>query len=396
MIRVLVLSAAHLASSTLLAAAPELRSPVRGGPGGRRDRRPLVPGRRLRGRRQDRGRGRPHGRQGHAAHRRPRPSSSPPASSTCSGQSEYNVLVDPRAASKITQGITTEITGEGRLDRPHQRPDARRGQGSLRALRRHPGLHHPRRLLEGLRAGQAGDQPGHVRGRRGRPQPDRRRKRPPRHSGGAQAAWRPRWPRPWKRGPSVSPRHSNTCPTGSPRPKRSSPWPRWRTDTAAPTSPTSAPSRSRSTRAWTRSSASPREAQIPAEIYHLKTSGKKNWGRMPAVLKRIEEARAQGLDISADQYPYIAGQNGLDANLPLWVRDGGRDKLIERLKDPAVRARVKADLAKDDPSWENQYMGAGGAVGGPHRERREPRAQEVRRQDPRADRQGRGQGSRST
>ena len=106
-----------------------------------------------------------------------------------------------------------------------------------------------------------------------------------------------------------------------------------------------------------------REAAIPAEIYHLKTSGKKNWGRMPAVLKRIEEARDQGLDISADQYPYIAGQNGLDANLPLWVRDGGRDKMIERLKDPAVRARVKADLAKDDPAWENQYMGAGGASG---------------------------------
>src|SRR5262249_58499709 len=77
-----------------------------------------------------------------------------------------------------------------------------------------------------------------------------------------------------------------------------------------------------------------REAQIPAQIYHLKTSGKKNWGRMPAVLKRLEDARAQGLDISADQYPYIAGQNGLDANLPVWVRDGGRDKMIERLKDP--------------------------------------------------------------
>lgn len=106
-----------------------------------------------------------------------------------------------------------------------------------------------------------------------------------------------------------------------------------------------------------------REAQIPAEIYHLKTSGKRNWGRMAAVLKRLEEARDQGLDISADQYPYVAGQNGLDANLPLWVRDGGRDKMIERLKDPAVRARVKADLAKDDPSWENQYLGAGGAAG---------------------------------
>ena len=69
----------------------------------------------------------------------------------------------------------------------------------------------------------------------------------------------------------------------------------------------------------------------------------------------------QGLDVSADQYPYIAGQNSLDANLPLWVRDGGRDKLIERLKDPALRARVKADVAREDRSWENQYLGSGGA-----------------------------------
>jgi len=106
-----------------------------------------------------------------------------------------------------------------------------------------------------------------------------------------------------------------------------------------------------------------REAEIPAQIYHLKTSGRPNWGRMAAVLKRIEDARAAGLDVSADQYPYIAGQNGLDANLPLWVRDGGRDRMIERLKDPAVRARVKADMSRDDPSWENQYLGAGGAGG---------------------------------
>ncbi|HXK12525.1 MAG TPA: D-aminoacylase [Vicinamibacteria bacterium] len=106
-----------------------------------------------------------------------------------------------------------------------------------------------------------------------------------------------------------------------------------------------------------------REAAIPAQIYHLKTSGKPNWGRMAAVLKRIEDARSRGLDVSADQYPYVAGQNGLDANLPVWVRDGGRDAMIERLKDPGVRARVKADLARDDPSWENQYLGAGGPAG---------------------------------
>ena len=106
-----------------------------------------------------------------------------------------------------------------------------------------------------------------------------------------------------------------------------------------------------------------REAEIPAQVYHLKTSGKPNWGRMPAVLKRLEEARAAGLDVSADQYPYIAGQNSLDANLPLWVRDGGRDKMIERLKDPQLRARVKADVGREDRSWENQYLGSGGAGG---------------------------------
>jgi N-acyl-D-amino-acid deacylase len=81
------------------------------------------------------------------------------------------------------------------------------------------------------------------------------------------------------------------------------------------------------------------------------------------VLKRLEEARAAGLDVSADQYPYIAGQNSLDANLPLWVRDGGRDKMIERLKDPQLRARVKADVGREDRSWENQYLGSGGAGG---------------------------------
>jgi N-acyl-D-aspartate/D-glutamate deacylase len=106
-----------------------------------------------------------------------------------------------------------------------------------------------------------------------------------------------------------------------------------------------------------------REARIPAQIYHLKTAYRPNWGRMPAVLKRLERARAEGLDVSADVYPYAAAMNGLDACLPLWVREGGRAAMVERLRDPAVRERVKAEVAKDDPSWENQYLGAGGAAG---------------------------------
>jgi N-acyl-D-amino-acid deacylase len=106
-----------------------------------------------------------------------------------------------------------------------------------------------------------------------------------------------------------------------------------------------------------------REAKLPAQIYHLKVACQGMWGQMPHVLARLEAARAEGLDVSADQYPWTAGENGLDANLPLWVRDGGPDKLIARLADPAVRARVRAELHKDDRSWENQYQCAGGGKG---------------------------------
>jgi N-acyl-D-amino-acid deacylase len=106
-----------------------------------------------------------------------------------------------------------------------------------------------------------------------------------------------------------------------------------------------------------------REARLPGQIYHLKTAYKENWGRMPSVLRRLHQARAEGLDVSADTYPYTAAQNGLSANLPLWVREGGRDKMVARLEDPEVRARVKADILKDDGSWEDQYVGSGGAKG---------------------------------
>jgi N-acyl-D-amino-acid deacylase len=92
-----------------------------------------------------------------------------------------------------------------------------------------------------------------------------------------------------------------------------------------------------------------REARIPAEIYHLKTAGRKV--HMRAVLKRLEKARADGLEIWADQYPYTASANGLDASLPIWAREGGTEKLLERLKDPATRACVKADLLKRDSGW---------------------------------------------
>jgi dihydroorotase/N-acyl-D-amino-acid deacylase len=105
-------------------------------------------------------------------------------------------------------------------------------------------------------------------------------------------------------------------------------------------------------------------ARIPAEIWHLKTAYKANWGRMPAVLNRIEEARARGLDVTANQYPYTRASNDLDSCLPLWVREGTNDQMIARLKDPALRERIKSEM--DDATeagWENQWYWSGGGDG---------------------------------
>lgn len=105
-------------------------------------------------------------------------------------------------------------------------------------------------------------------------------------------------------------------------------------------------------------------ADIPTEIWHLKTAYKANWGRMPEVLKRIEDARARGIDVTANQYPYTRASNDLDACLPLWVREGSEREMIQRLKDPALRDRIRREM--DDPDaqgWENQWYGAGGGDG---------------------------------
>jgi N-acyl-D-amino-acid deacylase len=105
-------------------------------------------------------------------------------------------------------------------------------------------------------------------------------------------------------------------------------------------------------------------AAIPAEIWHLKTAYKANFGKMHEVLARIEAARARGLDITANQYPYTRAQNALDSCLPIWAREGGLEKTLARLKDPAMRERIKRDM--DDSSvttWENQWYGSGGADG---------------------------------
>jgi dihydroorotase/N-acyl-D-amino-acid deacylase len=106
-----------------------------------------------------------------------------------------------------------------------------------------------------------------------------------------------------------------------------------------------------------------RRARIPVEIWHLKTAYKKNWGRMPEVLHRIEAARREGLDITADVYPYTAASTALSACLPPWTLEGGTDKMIARLQDAETRARLKREITTDTSEWENIYLGSGGAEG---------------------------------
>jgi len=106
-----------------------------------------------------------------------------------------------------------------------------------------------------------------------------------------------------------------------------------------------------------------REAGLPVEIFHLKVSGKSRWGSMTQVVAKIQAARDSGLDIAADMYPYVAGATALASSLPPWVADGGLPKLLERLRDPAIRQRIAADLAQPHAGWENLYRDCGGGSG---------------------------------
>jgi len=102
-----------------------------------------------------------------------------------------------------------------------------------------------------------------------------------------------------------------------------------------------------------------REAGIPAEVYHIKAAGKQNWRKLDDLLSRIEAAQKEGLKITADMYTYTAAGTGLDACLPPWTEDGGYPALFNRLRDPATREKIAAQVSKDSDEWENLYIGAG-------------------------------------
>ncbi|HET9367401.1 MAG TPA: amidohydrolase family protein, partial [Candidatus Udaeobacter sp.] len=103
-----------------------------------------------------------------------------------------------------------------------------------------------------------------------------------------------------------------------------------------------------------------REAEIPAELYHIKASGQQNWPKIDDLLSRIEAAQKEGLKITADMYTYTAAGTGLDASLPPWTQDGGYPALFKRLRDPATREKIKAEVQKPTGAWENLYLDAGG------------------------------------
>jgi N-acyl-D-amino-acid deacylase len=103
-----------------------------------------------------------------------------------------------------------------------------------------------------------------------------------------------------------------------------------------------------------------REAGIPAEVYHIKAAGQPNWGKIDDLLSRIEAAQKEGLKITADMYTYTAGGTGLDACLPPWTEDGGYPALFKRLRDPATREKIKAQVQTPSDGWENMYLAAGG------------------------------------
>lgn len=106
-----------------------------------------------------------------------------------------------------------------------------------------------------------------------------------------------------------------------------------------------------------------RRAELPAEIYHLKAAGRHNWPKMQRAVERVEAARAAGQKVTADVYPYLAGQTSLGSSIPPDFHDGGYDALAKRLRDPAERARIRAAVVTPSDRWENLYLASGGADG---------------------------------
>jgi len=278
------------------------------------------------------------------------------------GQSEYNVLVDNRAASKITQGITTEVTGEGDSIAPLDERVIAENEDVYKKYGVRPDWRTLDQYFASLERRGTAINLGTFVG-----------------SGGIRAMVvgrenRPATPAEVKRMEALVDQAMREGALGVSSSLQYIPNIYSSTEELVALAKVAARyggayfthQRSESNRL----SASldevfriAREAKIRTQIWHLKTAYKSNFGRMPEVLKKIEDARAEGIDIAANQYPWNRASNGLDACLPPWVREGGRESLLKRLADPATRERAKTDMASETTEWENQWLGAGGAEG---------------------------------
>lgn len=278
------------------------------------------------------------------------------------GQSEYNVLVDPRAASKVTQGITTEVTGEGDSIAPTDEKAIAENEDIYRKYGVRPDWRTLGQYFASLERRGTAINLGTFIG-----------------SGGVRAMVvgrenRPATPEELRRMEALVDQAMREGALGVSSSLQYIPNIYSQTSELVALAKVAAGyggayfthQRSESGRL----SASldevftiARDAKIRTQIWHLKTAYKPNFGRMPEILKSIEDARARGIDVAANQYPWNRASNGLDACLPPWVREGGREALLKRLADPPTRERVKADMAKEATDWENQYLGSGGAEG---------------------------------
>ena len=278
------------------------------------------------------------------------------------GQSEYNVLVDPRAASKIFQGITTEVTGEGDSIAPIDDKAIAENRDTYKRYGVSPDWRTLDQYFASLSRRGTSINLGTFVG-----------------SGGVRAMVvgrenRPATPDEMKRMEDIVDQAMKDGALGVSSSLQYIPNIYSSTDELIALEKVAARyggayfthQRSESGRidaSLDEVFRIAREAGVRTQIWHLKTAYKPNFGRMPEILKKIEDARARGIDVAANQYPWNRASNGLDANLPPWVREGGREKLLKRLADPATRERVKADMARETTDWENQYLGAGGGEG---------------------------------
>ena len=276
------------------------------------------------------------------------------------GQSEYNVLVDPRAASKILQGITTEVTGEGESIAPIDDKMIAEGRDTYKRYGVTPDWHSLDQYFATLTRRGTSINLGTFIG-----------------SGGVRAMVvgrenRPATPDEMKRMEDLVDQAMRDGALGVSSSLQYIPNIYSSTDELIALAKVAARyggayfthQRSESSRidaSLDEVFRIAREAGIRAQVWHLKTAYKANFGRMPEILKKIEDARARGIDVAANQYPWSRGSNGLDACLPPWVREGGREKLLKRLADAATRERAKTDMGKEATDWENQYLGSGGA-----------------------------------